>query len=138
MLAVYLRQPLTGRVPSDELNFSEERAKLAHGAFNVVRQRLDFVPGDVRRGRPLALNSLFVEETRIVGVHIRSADIGAGDARRLRPRVRTTDADRAVVGLLGYGTGGADFDLVEGEAALARLGAQAVGMAVVQVEPAEV
>src|SRR5438309_317339 len=46
------RQPLRRRVPRDELYFGQERAELAVCALDVVRQRLQLSPWDVRRRGP--------------------------------------------------------------------------------------
>src|SRR5439155_24507429 len=102
------------------------------------RGRLELVARDVGRRWPRTLYGLLRHQTRSGGVHICPADIRAGHARRLRPWVRTADTNRPVVGLLGGLPGRADLDLIEGKAALAGLGAEAVRMAVVEVEPAEI
>ena len=75
VLAVDLRQPLAGRVAGDELDLGEEGAELAHRPLDVVRQRLKLVPRDVRGRRPLALDSLFVEEAGVLGVDVCAADV---------------------------------------------------------------
>src|SRR5687767_935936 len=52
--------------------------------------------------------------------------------------MRAADQDRAVIGVFRDCARRPDLDLVQGEAALPRLGAQPVSMAIVEVEPAQV
>src|SRR6266545_5312588 len=71
-------------------------------------------------------------------MNVGAAGVRAGDTRRVSSWVRSPDEDGTVVGLLRHLSGWADLDLVERESALAGLGAEAIGMAIVQVKPAEV
>src|SRR3970282_792706 len=66
---VYLGQPLAGGVAGDELYLREEGAELAHRPLDIVRQRLDGLPGDVRGGRPLALDGFLVETAGVLRPH---------------------------------------------------------------------
>ena len=112
-----LLQPLAGRVASDELDLCKEGADLADRFLYDVRKRLHRLPGDVRRGAPLALDGLLVDQRGVIGpdVALFGHEIsGAHDAGARRGTAHPGGAMSRDVRRL---TVDALVDFVQGEAA---------------------
>ena len=123
---IHLAHPARGCVGGNKFDLGQEGAELAHRAFEIVGERLEFVPRDVAGGAPLARDRLLVQFHRIVGpafgfVIDSEAERGHfggnhGAARRHRAMVSAAIGDDAIA---------ADFDIFQAEAEIARLGAHA-------------
>ena len=55
-----LGNPLAGDIAGDEFDLGDKGRELAFSALDLVRQGLNRLPGNVRGGRPLPCDSLFV------------------------------------------------------------------------------
>src|SRR3990170_977262 len=108
-------QPLAWGVAGDELDLREEGAELAHRPLYIVRQRLDGLPGDVRGGRPLALDRLLVEKAGVLRPDVRLVGVIDAGARGVLAGARVTWEEGG--GLRALGHLAARLDLVERQAA---------------------
>ncbi len=77
VLGAHERHPLAGHVASDEFDFGEHGAELAHGPLHLVGESLEGLPGDVPSGGPLPLGGFFVEHDAVF-----RPDIGLGHVVR--------------------------------------------------------
>ena len=78
-------------------------SQLAHGAFNILWQRFEGVPGDVAGWNPAALNSLFIKVSRFARPHL-VLEAGAVANGRNTPTAanRTTRHARLVFPVIGH------------------------------------
>ncbi len=119
-----LRDPPGRNVPSDELHLVEKRAEQAFGLLDVVGQRLHRLPGNVRRGAPLSLLGLLVQERCVLQPDLgQAADPVSAHPISVGPFPGSPWVAAHVVAHFRQLPVAADPDVFQGHAPLAGLGA---------------